>query len=72
VPEHSLFEEEIGIGKLKSYISPGTDNIPAEFIKAGGERLYSEIHRLICFMWNKEELPQQRKETVILPIYKSR
>jgi hypothetical protein len=59
VPESSLVEVEIAIGKLKSYKSPGTDNIPAELIKSGGETLYSEIHRLICCIWNKEELPQQ-------------
>jgi hypothetical protein len=40
VPEPSLVEVEIAIGKLKSYKSPGTDNIPAELIKAGGETLY--------------------------------
>jgi hypothetical protein len=61
---------EIAIGKLKSYKSPGTDNIPAELIKAGGETLYSEIHRLICCIWNKEELPQQWKEFIIVSIYK--
>jgi hypothetical protein len=48
VPEPSLVEVEIAIGKLKSYKSPRTDQIPSEFIKAGGETLYSEIHRLIC------------------------
>jgi hypothetical protein len=48
MPEPSLVEVEIAIVKLKSYKSPGTDNIPAELIKAGGETLYSEIHRLIC------------------------
>jgi hypothetical protein len=70
VTESSLVEVEIAIGKLKSYKSPGTDNIPAELIKAGGETLYSEIHRLICCIWNKEELPQQWKESIIVPIYK--
>jgi hypothetical protein len=48
VPEPSLVEVEIAIGKLKSYKSQGTDQIPAESIKAGGETLYSETHRLIC------------------------
>jgi hypothetical protein len=58
VPKPSLVEVEIAIGKLKRYKSPGTDQIPAKLIKAGGETLYSEIHRLICCIWNKEELPQ--------------
>jgi hypothetical protein len=70
IPEPRLVEVETAIGKLKSYKSPGTDQIPTELIKAGGETLYSEIHRLICSIWNKEELPQQWKESIIIPIYK--
>jgi hypothetical protein len=70
VPEPSLVDVKIVIGKLKSYKSPSTDQIPAEFIKAGGEILRSEIHKLICSIWNKEELPQQWKESIIVPIYK--
>jgi hypothetical protein len=35
-PETSLVDVEIAIGKLKSYKSPGTDQIPADLIKAGG------------------------------------
>jgi hypothetical protein len=58
-PEPSLLELEIAIRKLKSYTSPGTDHIPAEFFKAGGEILCSEIHKLICFIRNKDELSQQ-------------
>jgi hypothetical protein len=38
IPEPSLVEVENAIGKLKSYKSPGTDQIPAELIKAGGEK----------------------------------
>jgi carbamoylphosphate synthase large subunit len=37
VLEPSLVEVEIAIGKLKSYKFPGTDQILAKLIKAGGE-----------------------------------
>jgi hypothetical protein len=57
VPEPSLVEVEIAIGKLKSYKFPGTDQILAKWIKAGGETLCSEIHKLICSIWNKEFRP---------------
>jgi hypothetical protein len=70
VPEPSLVKVEVTIGKLKSYKSPGTDQILAELIKAGSETLCSEIHKLICSIWNKEELPQLWKESVIIPIHK--
>jgi hypothetical protein len=69
VPERSLVEEEIAIEKLKRYKFPGTDQIPAERIKTGSETLTSEIHELIHSVWNKEELPQQWKESIIVPIY---
>ena len=35
VPEPSAFEVELAIGKLQNHKSPGTDQIPAELIKAG-------------------------------------
>jgi hypothetical protein len=69
VPEPSLIEVEIAIGKLKSYKSPGTDQILTELIKAGGEMLRSEIHKLIYFIRNKVAPPQQWKESIIIPIH---
>jgi hypothetical protein len=36
VPEPSRFEVEIAIEKRKGYKSPGTDQIPAELMQAGG------------------------------------
>jgi hypothetical protein len=46
------FEVEIAIDKLKMYKSPGTGQIVAELIQAGGI-LYSKIHNLInLLMWN--------------------
>jgi hypothetical protein len=69
VPESSLIEVEIAIGKLKTYKYTSNDQIPGELIKAGGET-FSEIHKLICSIWNKEELPQQWKEFISAPIHK--
>jgi len=57
------------IEKLKSHKSPGIDQIPAEFIKAGGKTIRCEIHELIS-IWNKEELPEEWKKLFIVPIYK--
>jgi hypothetical protein len=46
VPVPSASEIEVAVGKLKSYKSPGVGQIPAELIRAGGETLRSEIHKL--------------------------
>jgi hypothetical protein len=70
VPEPSLVEVETATGKLKRYTYPGTDQIPAELIKSRDEILYSQIHRLIHSMRNKEQLPQQLKESFTVPIHK--
>jgi hypothetical protein len=35
--------------------SPGINQILAEMIKAGGNTLLSEIHKLLTSVWNKEE-----------------
>jgi hypothetical protein len=47
VPGPSRLEVEIAIAKLKKYKSPGSDQIPAELIQAGGEILLCEIHKPI-------------------------
>jgi hypothetical protein len=57
VPGPRRFKVEIAIAKLKKYKSPGSDQIPAELIQAGGEILLSEIIKLINSVWNKEDLP---------------
>jgi hypothetical protein len=63
IPEPSPFEDEIAIAKLKCYKSAGSDEIPSELIQAGHEILQFEIHKLINSVWNKEELPDQWKES---------
>ena len=70
VPEPSASEVELAIDKLKSDKSPGIDEIPAELIKAEGGTICLEIHKLITSIWKKEKLPEERKESVIVPIHK--
>ena len=70
VPEPSAFDVELAIEKLKGHKSSGIGQIPTELIKAGGRTFRYEIHKLIISIWNKEELPEEWKESVIVPIYK--
>jgi hypothetical protein len=48
----------------------GTDQIPVELIQVGGEAVDSDIRWLINSIWNEEELPEQWKESIIVPLYK--
>jgi hypothetical protein len=70
VPGPSRLEVEIVIAKWKKYKLPGSDRIPAELIQARSEILLSVIHKLINSVWNKEELSDQWKESIIVPVHK--
>ena len=61
---------ELAIEKLKNHKSPGIDQTPAELIKAGGSVIRREIYKLIISIWNKERMPEEWKESIIVPIYK--
>ena len=69
MPAPSALEVEMVIEKLKRHKSPGIDQVPAEMIEAGGRKFLSEIHKLINSIWNKKELTEEWKESIIVPIY---
>ena len=68
--EPSAFEVEMATENQKWHKSPGIDQIPAELIKVGGRTIQSEVHKRTNFAWSKEELPEEWKESIIVPIYK--
>jgi len=70
VPDPSASEFELAIDKLKSQKSPGIDQIPAELIKARGRTICLEIRKLITSIWKKEQLPEEWKQSIIVPIHK--
>jgi hypothetical protein len=47
--------------KLKNY-----DNIPAELLKSGGERL----KHIFLSVWIKKEIPRDRLKAIICPLHK--
>jgi len=60
----------LGIEKLKITNHQVLIKYQQIFIKAWGKTIRNEIHKLIICVWNKEELPEEWKESVIIPIYK--
>jgi hypothetical protein len=54
--------------KVKN-MSPGCDLISAELIHARHDTLWPEIQKFIRSIRNKEELPEQWKKSIIVPIY---
>jgi hypothetical protein len=64
----SVLEGELAIEKLKSH-KPGIDQIPGRLIKAGGRTIRCAIY-LIIAIWNKEELPEDWNESILLSIHK--
>jgi hypothetical protein len=70
LPEPSAFELEMPVEKLNRHRSPGTDQIPAELIKAGGRTVRSEINELIYSIWNLEKLLEEWKKSISASIYK--
>jgi hypothetical protein len=55
VPHPSALEVEMAIEKRKRHKSPGIDQIQEELIKAKCRRTFSEFHKLVYLVWNKEE-----------------
>jgi len=53
---------------LKSHKSPGTDQKPAK-LRLGVEK-FAIRSILIISIWNKEELPEEWKESITAPTYK--
>ena len=58
------------IEKLRRHKSPGIDQIQAELFKTRSSTLDFEIHKVIHPVWNREELPEEWKEPIIVPICK--
>ena len=67
-----MSELDLAIEQLNRHKLPGIVQIPAEMIKAGVKIIRYEIHKHIISFCNKEELPEEWKDSIIVPIYNQR
>ena len=57
--------KQLSVGK-----APGADAIPAEVFKAGGTLFIRKLTDFFQFHWEKETLPHEFKDAIIVHIYK--
>jgi hypothetical protein len=69
VSEPSAFEIEMAIEKLKRQITKYWSN-PSKNDSSRDKTICSKIRTLTNSVWNKEELPADWKESIIVPFYK--
>ena len=70
IEEPTLEETIKAIKNLKNNKSPGKDSILAECIKNGGIILFEAIDQLIITIWREENIPDDWKVSIIIPIHK--
>jgi hypothetical protein len=58
------------IRRMKENRAPRENATTAQLIKGGGRSLWKNIHQLIVSIWEKEEMPEERRTAIICPIYK--
>jgi hypothetical protein len=70
--EHNPTAEEVrnSLITLKNNKAPGADNIPAELLKYGGNKVIKNIHDLVTLVWEKEQMPKDWRKSIIFPIHK--
>ena len=66
----SISEISEAIRKLKNNKAPGTDEVPAELLKANPTKSATALHEHITAAWNNEEFPNEWKRGTIVKIPK--
>ena len=66
----SLEEVQDTIRTMKNNKAAGPDGIPAEVLKEGGSVLLEHIHPLLLNIWEKEEIPAQLKDALVISLFK--
>ena len=55
---------------LKHHKAAGTNGIHPELIKYRGNKLLNRMYELVRQIWEEERIPEEWKETIIVPTHK--
>jgi len=66
----TIEETETALKKLKNNKVPGTDNILAELLKIGSDRLEQWLKHKFSSMGINEEIPKEWLQGIICPLHK--
>ena len=69
VVELTIQDVKKAMRNLKNNKAAGTDGIHPELIQYRGNKLLSRIYELVRQIWEEERVPEEWKETIIVPIY---
>ena len=70
VEELTIEDVKKTIRNLKTNKAAGTDGIRPELIKYVGNKLQNRMYELVRQIWEEERIPEEWKETIIVPIHK--
>lgn len=68
----NLDEVIAAILKLKNWKSSGPDDMAAKLINYGGKEVHKVIYKVCLKIWNKEQMPEKRKEITVIPCIKKK
>jgi hypothetical protein len=57
------------LGALKNHKAPGTDNISAELLKYGRNKVINAVCNLLTLIWEQEQIPVEWNKSTICPIH---
>ena len=61
---------KLAIARLKRNKSPGVDGISTEMIKAGGNELVKEIHKVCEQVWNERKVSVEWTKSILVTVPK--
>lgn len=68
----TLLEIQDILAQMKNGKSPGVDGLYTEFYKYSDEKTIQDLHALLVKVWETNQLPEEWKQSVVVPIPKVR